>query len=73
MIYTKHIEHKINVRPYETITIGASIEWDDHDYVDDPEIGENPDLVLQRLLEKDLQQAQDLAHEDSYIHEWQIG
>ena len=69
MRYTKHIEHKINMGPYETLTIGASIDWEDGDFTvgTDPE---DPDVILSSLVKKELSKAEASSQADSYIHDW---
>ena len=68
MKYTKNIEHKVNVRPYETITIGASIDWDDDDA--SWEELDDIDIILDSLIARDLHRAKDIANSDSYLHDW---
>jgi hypothetical protein len=67
MKYTKHVEHKINVRPYETVTIGASIDWDKEDDLDN---SYDVDYLLHSLIKDDLVKAKNVSDNGSYIHDW---
>ena len=68
MKYSKHVEHKINVRPYETVTIGASVDWNEEDDFSAGDIDE----LLHSLIQDDLVQAKNVAENGSYIHDWGI-
>ena len=68
MKYSKHIEHNVHVRPYETVTIGASVDWNEED---DFSAGDIDDL-LTSLIQDDLVQAKNVSDNGSYIHDWEL-
>jgi hypothetical protein len=70
MKITKTVQHRVNMGPYESVLVGATVE------LEVPEGGTNEDTLdevdqtIADAVEPELRKVRRIASDDSYIHDY---